>query len=112
MNDMVLASLAQLLAQVPALLTLIAGIVVFLVLLQRSPLACTLAAISFGILLVVSVGQVFTTNLLIGKRSEAGWSVTSLATVLSITAVLFALLRAGAFGMLIAAVLVGRKEKT
>ncbi|HVO39326.1 MAG TPA: hypothetical protein VMV03_09915 [Spirochaetia bacterium] len=111
MSDMVLASLAQLVAQLPTLLTLLAGIVVFLVMMRRSPLAFILAAVSFGALLVASVGQVFATNLLIGKRTEAGWSVSSLATMLSVAAVLFAIFRAGAFGMLIAAVLVGRKEK-
>jgi len=110
-NEMVIASLAQLAAQLPTLLTCIIGIVVFLVMLQRFPLACTLAAVSFAVLLVASIGQVFTTNLLIGKRSVAGWSVNYLATVLSISGVLFAILRAGALAMLIAAVLVGRGEK-
>jgi len=104
-------SLVQLVTQVPTLLVLIGGIIVFLVMMRRSIAACALSAGSFALILVVRITRVFVTNVIFLKQRQMGWPVTTLAQFMSVASLAFALLEAAAFGMLIGAVLAGRIKK-
>jgi hypothetical protein len=110
-NQAIITSLFQLLTQVPTLLVLIAGIVIFLVMVRRSATACALSAGSFALLLVGRIARVFVTNALMMKQRQMGWAVVTLAQFLSASGFAFGLLEAAAFGMLVGAVLVGRAGK-
>ena len=90
---------------------LIGGIVVFLVMVRHSVVACALSASSFAVILIDRVARTFVANALIMKQQQSGWPVTRVSEFLSISAVAFGLLEAAAFGMLIGAVLVGRARK-
>jgi hypothetical protein len=110
-NQAIITSLFQLLTQIPTLLVLIAGIVVFLLMLRRSPTACALSAGSFALLLAGRIARPFVTNALMMKQRQMGWAVATLAQFLNAWGLAFGLLEAAAFGMLIGAVLVGRTGK-
>ncbi len=111
LNQAIITSLFQLLSQVPTFLVLIGGIVVFLVMMRHSVVACALAAGSFGLIAIDRVARTFVANALIMKQQQLGWPVTKLSQFLSTSAVGFGLLEAAAFGMLIGAVLVGRTRQ-
>jgi hypothetical protein len=110
-NQAIITSLFQLFTQVPTLLVLIAGIVIFLVMARRSATACALSAGSFALLLAGRIAHVFVTNALMMKQRQMDWAVATLAQFLSASGFAFGLLEAAAFGMLIGAVLVGRTGK-
>ena len=77
----------------------------------RSAVACILSAVSFALLLLGRIAHVFLTNALIVERAEKGWTIDYMAKLMGVTSFLFGLLEAAAFGVLIAAVLLGTSEK-
>jgi hypothetical protein len=110
-NQIVSSSLMQLLSQLPTLLALLAGIVIFLVMMRRSVRACVLSAVSFALFLLGRIAHVFLANAILVGRVEKGWTTASMAGMLAVSSILLGLLEAAAFGMLIAAVLLAGRGK-
>jgi len=102
-----MASFFQVLGQGPTLLVLVAGIVLFLVMVRRSLVACLLSAGAFALLLAIRIVHPFVTNALLLQRAQMGWTTEKLAQLLGISSFVFGIVEAAAFGMLIAAVLTG-----
>ena len=112
MNEIVIPALRQLLMQSPILLVYLAGMMFALAVWRRYPVPCVFVLIATTVLLVVSVAQTFLTQYLIHARVERGWEPAQLSWVLSASGLVGSVLRAIGLGLLLAAVFVGRGEKS
>lgn len=109
MNNIIVPSLTQLLAQSPVLLVYLSGLILSLVFWRRCPTPCLFVLVATVLLLLVTVTQPFMTQYFIQARSEMGWTHEKLGWMFSAVALTSSCLRAVALGLLLAAVFVQRR---
>jgi hypothetical protein len=109
MDNLLLHVLSQLAVQAPALLVYLGGMILALVFLRRSPGPSALTLAATGLLLVTSVAQSLASVYLVRARADLGWTDARLSAVLLANGLAGSALRAVAFGLLLAAVFVGRR---
>jgi len=110
MNDILLPFLTQLAGQSPVLLMYLVGMVLAVVFWRRYPRPCAFTVSAMGLLLLTSVGQTFATLYFIAYRGiSLGQESGGLAWMLMASTLVGTLLRALAFGLLLAAIFVGRQ---
>jgi hypothetical protein len=109
MDNLLISVLSQLAVQAPALLVYLVGLILALVLLGRYPGPSAFTLIATGLLLVTAVAQSFLSVYLVRARVDWGWTDARLGATLSASALAGSALRAVAFGLLLAAVFIGRR---
>jgi hypothetical protein len=101
--------LMQFVVQLPVVLVYLTGFILLAIFWRRAPMACALALIALVIGLVTMIGQNVLTTYVIHSRQDMDWGHDRIGHTLTIIAFGSNLLRGIALGLLIAAVLVGRK---
>jgi hypothetical protein len=109
MGNAVTMFFTQLAPQAPVLLVYLAGGILALVFWRRCPLAGVLTLIGTGLLLVATLGQTLVFVYLIQVRFSRGWSLDQYGWMLSANAFAGGFCRAVGFGLVLAAVFVGRR---
>jgi len=101
--------LMQLLAQVPVLIAYVAGIIAVLAFWQRCPRPAMFTLIGTALLLVTTLAQPFLiVYLLMQLRQRLGMDVMNL--LMAVNTIFWGAIRAAAYGLLLTAVFVNRKE--
>lgn len=104
MDDYLAACQAHLVEQTPFLTVGVAGVILSGLFWKRCPLPCFCALVASVFLLTATVGLVAVQEFLMFARPDRKWlSIMPVATTLS---------RAGAFGLLLIAVFVGRSQRS
>jgi hypothetical protein len=109
MENTIIPFLTQLAGQAPVLLAYLVGMILALVFWRRSPGPCVLTLVATGLLLGTTLVQSFLFLYLIRAREDFGWTEERYRWMLSANALVGSVIRAVAFGLLLAAVFVGRK---
>jgi hypothetical protein len=99
----------ELAEQPPALLAYLAGIALSLVYWRRYPGPCLLTFLAAPLSFVLSVTLSCLRLYAMYARAARGWDRVTVESIISITVVAGGILRAVAFGLLLAAVFVGRR---
>jgi len=101
----------QLLLQVPVLLACVAGIIAALVFWQRYPRPAMLTLISMALLLITTLAQSFL-SIYIGMqfRQSQYLSINQVGWLLAVNTIIWGVIRAATFFLLLAAVFKNRKE--
>jgi hypothetical protein len=107
--DNLIPFLAQLAGQTPILLVYLVGMILALVFWRRCPGPCVLTVVAAGLLFVTTLVQPFLFHYLVRVRAEHGWGDEKLGWLLLVNALFGGVFRAVAFGLLLAAVFIGRK---
>jgi hypothetical protein len=100
----------QLLYQLPLLLVCTTGLILSLVFFRKSTGPSILTLIASGIVLLSSIAIALIQSYLVQARLEQGWSTAQYARLTSLVAIAGSIVRAGGFGLLLAAVFIGRKR--
>jgi hypothetical protein len=108
MNNVILPSLMQLLAQAPVLLVYLAGLILALVFWRRCPTPCLLVFVATVVLLLLTMIHPFLSGYFIQARTEMGWTHEKLGSIFSAIALTTSCLRAAALGLLLAAAFIHR----
>jgi hypothetical protein len=111
MNSMLPMALGQLVSQAPVLIALFVGIILAIVYLGRCPGPSVCALIACTVLLLTGVGLTLAQSFLIQSQAAEGRSHADMARILSVLAIGGAAVRAGAYGLLLAAVFMGRSAR-
>jgi hypothetical protein len=104
--------LMQFLVQAPYFIACLIGFIPALVYWNRVPGPARMTCAAVVLLVVVSVGQTWAQQYVIQNRVATGSSGMQVAQTLSTIALIGGFIRAGAMGMLIAAVFMGRAQST
>jgi hypothetical protein len=110
MDDIFIPFLIQLLGQAPVLLAYLVGLVLALVFYQRCPRPALLTLIALALLLVTTLVQSFLFIYSVRARDDFGWNDEQFGWWLSATGLMGSVIRAAAFGLMLTAVFIGRKE--
>jgi hypothetical protein len=110
MNNVLQNSVTQLVADSPVLIAYLVGAILSLVSWKRCPNAFTCSFIASAALLLNSVVLAFVRNALIQNQMAQGWTAVDLGHKLTAIGLVGSIVRAGAFGLLIAAVYIGRSD--
>jgi hypothetical protein len=110
MDNLISSFLTQLASQAPVLFVYLVAMILALVFWRRCPSPCALTLIAAGLLLVTSLMQSLLVLYLGRARMELGWSDEQYRWVLSANAVVWSVIRAVAFSLLVIAVFIGRKS--
>jgi hypothetical protein len=110
MNNFLVPFLTQLAGQSPVLFMYLVGIVLALVFWRRYPRPCAFTLIAMALLLLAAIGQTFVGTYLISRGIGLSWAAGRLGRVLTANVLVGSLVRALAFGLLLAAVFVDRKR--
>ena len=111
MDNIFIPFLAQLLGQAPVLLVYLAGMVLALVFWRRCPRPAMLTLIGMALFLVTTLVQSFLFIYLVRARDDFGWSHEMLGWIVSASGLIGSVIRAAAFGLMLTAVFIGRKER-
>ena len=111
MDNFFIQFLTQLLGQAPILLVYLVGMVVALVFWRRCPRPAMLTLIGMALLLVTTLVQSFLFIYFHWARDDFGWSHERLGWMLSANGLVGSVFRAAAFGLVLTAVFIGRKER-
>ncbi len=103
------AFLMQLVGQAPLLLAYLVGFILALAFRGRYTGPAVLTLIATITLLLTSLAQSFLSTYIIFARAERGWDHRQVGWMLSVSAITGSVLRAAAFGLLLAAVFSGRR---
>jgi hypothetical protein len=109
MDDLLIPYLSQLASQSPVLLVYLVAIILALVFWRRWPGPCAFTLASMGLLVLMALVQPFVFLYLSRAPLELGWPHGRVGWLMSATALTGSLIRATAFGLLLAAVFIGRK---
>ena len=108
MENFAMELLVQLAYQSPTLLAYVIGLVLALVFLRRCPGPAVLTLIATVMMLLTAIGYLFLQRYLAHARLDAGWSVERYAQMMTVIGIISNVIRAVAFGLLLAAIFVGR----
>jgi MFS superfamily sulfate permease-like transporter len=100
----------QLATRSPVLLVYVIGLVLALVFWQRHPRPCVLVLLAMVLALFTSLVSAFLFTYLPRAMDEFGWNHHQLGLMLSAVSITASILHAGAMGMLLTAVFVGRQS--
>src|SRR5437868_363495 len=104
--------LMQFLGQTPLLIACLVGFVLALVYWNRVPGPARMTCLAVVLLVVTSFGQTWAQQYVIQNRAAIGSSALQISQTLSTIGLIGSFLRAGAIGLLIAAVFMGRPQPT
>lgn len=102
----------QLAYSAPVLIVYLAGIVLGLIFIKKYPTPALLTLVAGVILLVTTVGVSLAQAYLSRSRLEYGWSAVQYGRMWSLVSIAGTIVRAAGLGLWLAAVFVGRKSKT
>jgi hypothetical protein len=102
--------LMQFLGQMPLLIACLVGFVLALVYWNRVPGPARMTCLAVVLLVVASFGQTWAQQYVVQNRVTTGSSAMQISQTLSTIALIGAFIRAGAIGVLIAAVFMGRPQ--
>jgi hypothetical protein len=109
-SNMIQMVLLQLVGVAPILLAYLVGMILALTFWRRYPTPSLLTCVASALFLVLSVAQTFLTQYLLeAARPELGWNNQQRSQMFTIIMVVGGVLRAAAFGLLLAAVFTGRR---
>jgi len=109
MNSIFIPFLMQLLLQAPALLACVAGIVVALVFWQRCPRSAMFALTGMALLLVATLAQQFLSFYIITLVRQGHWGMQQIGWLVGVNTIIWSVIRAAAYGLLLTAVFMNRK---
>ncbi|RMF33497.1 MAG: hypothetical protein D6759_06865 [Chloroflexi bacterium] len=110
MREILVLFLTQLGGQSPLLLAYLVGIVLALVFWRRYPRPCAFTLVAMGLLVLTLLGQTFLgAYFVVYRGAGVGWGAGRVGRVLMVNTLIGSLIRALAFGLLLAAVFVGRE---
>jgi hypothetical protein len=110
MDNVISVSLTQIAGQAASLVVYLIGIFLAIVFWKRYPVPSLCVFIGSLVLLVTMFGQILVSNyLLIHVRDAQGWTHEEIARALSFSAIVGSSIRAAAFGLVLAAVFIGRR---
>jgi hypothetical protein len=101
--------LSQLPVQAPTLLAYVVGMVLALVFWRRCPRPAKFTFLAMMLLLITALVHSLLLSFFMQGREDLGWSHETLGLILLITGLIASLIRAAAFGLILAAVFMGRK---
>ena len=110
MDNIVGVFLMELLQESPLLLAYTVAIFVALTYWRRYPTPCLLTMVSAGLMLTVAVLQTFFNLYLVQNRSSVDGTIARMGSLLAVIGIASGLLRALAFGLLLAAVFYRRGD--
>jgi len=99
----------QLLSQTPVLLAYVAGMLAALMFWQRCPGSARLTFIGMALLLAATLVGSFLSMYLLQARDEFGWSIQELGAIMAVITIIANIIRAVAYGLVLAAVFINRK---
>jgi len=111
MNNVLISFLTQLAGQSPVLFVYLVGMALALVFWRRYPRPCALVLIAMGFLMLTSMGQAFVSLYFIQRGVGLDWEPQRVGRLLMINTLAGSFVRALAFGLLLAAVFVGREPR-
>ena len=106
--NMLSAVLSQLAVQAPVMIALAVGIILALVYLGRCPGPSVCALIACTVLLLSGVGLTLVQNYVIQNQARYGRTTMDVSRILMVVGIVGCVIRAGAYGLLLAAVFMGR----
>lgn len=111
MNNVVTASLLQVLFQAPILIAYIAGFVLALAFWRRCPTSCLLVLIAVLLSFLVTVANPFVTQYILTSRIQMGWSYERLNSMFSVASFASSLIHAAAVALFLAAIFIDRRSR-
>ena len=110
MNDILFPFLTQLAGQSPVLFVYLVGMVLAVVFWRRYPRPSAFTLTAMGLLILTSIGQTFVNLYFVVYRGIGqDWGPERLRWALTANTLVGSLVRAVAFGLLLAAIFVGRE---
>lgn len=112
MRDIMIASMAGLVGQLPSILAYFIGIILSLVFRHRTQKTCMLVLVATGLLLVFTVLHPFTVQYLLQTHSDWGWSQKNLGIALAAVGFAYSMVHGTGIALLITAAFIGRLKRT
>jgi len=110
MNEIITASLAQLLVQSPVWVAYLAGIILAFVFWKRCPTSSLLLLIAIIVMFLTTVAHTISIQYILHKRLEMDWSAESMSARFYVMGIIGNFIHAAAIGLLITAIFINRKE--